>query len=188
MATENDIRSTLSFFLARKLRSFVLAGLMAWSLPGTLAAEVESGTAIATNPPIVTSATAGGALMKTGLSDSGASAGKAAPGLGAVQYASVAVGMSAGQIAAAGGPQVHIPLSDPQRRGGRPYPAAAMSPGHDAVPDHSLPSREERELAESGKDEHAVLNQKDESSQLPYALVLALFALIGLVPVSRRGY
>jgi hypothetical protein len=96
--------------------------------------------------------------------------------------------MSAGQIAAAGGPQVHIPLSDPQRRGGRPYPAAAVSPADDAVPHHSLLSREEQELAESGKSVQAVSNEKDESSQLPYALVLALVALIGLVPVSRRGH
>jgi hypothetical protein len=45
----------------------------------------------------------------------------------------------------------------------------------------------EQDVADAAKDELAVLPKQGESSQSSYALVLALIALIGLVPVSRRS-
>lgn len=183
MTTENYTKNRLSFFRARKLSSIVLSGLLAWSIPGLVTAEVEPDTVITTDPPT----TASGALVKTGFSDAQPLPGDAAAAVsGAVQHAAVAVAMS-GRIAVTGSSLVRTVLSDPEERGAQ---IAAVPPGDYAVPGHGLSSSEKPASPASADPDNpqAPMTQKDESAQLPYALVLALVALIGLVPVSRRAH
>ena len=87
-------------------------------------------------------------------------------------------------------PVVHAVLTESTVSDAQAYPvSAAISPvAYAVVSDRSLRAAH-RPTADSGTDEETVMgNDKDDAFQLPYALVLALFALIGLVPVSRRNH
>jgi hypothetical protein len=147
MATENYIKNALSFFAARKIYMFALAGLMSWTLPGITAAQVESDSSVMMHKAVMLDTTAGNALVRTALTEE-------APVGGAQPYA-----VSAG-----------------------------ISPVVYAVPAGSLPSSDQPASADAGDDEQTAVAERHETFQLPYALVLALVALIGLVPVSRRKH
>jgi hypothetical protein len=69
------------------------------------------------------------------------------------------------------------------------YPVSAPTgPAGDAVRNlaHQLSSKPKPAGLAAAKT--TVSSQADSHFQMPYALVLALFALIGLVPVSRRNH
>lgn len=69
----------------------------------------------------------------------------------------------------------------------RPEMSAAISPLDYALPQDQRVSGEGRGLAAfTANNSHAETTAKDEVFHMPYALVLVLVALIGLVPVSRR--
>jgi hypothetical protein len=68
----------------------------------------------------------------------------------------------------------------------RPEMSAAVSPVDFAPSARQRATGEERKLAAFSGNSQAETAPKDDAFGIPYALVLVLVALIGLVPVSRR--
>lgn len=68
--------------------------------------------------------------------------------------------------------------------------SASLTPADYMLPGHA-PDKVDR-VGQDAKDDTggntAVVGENDDQQQLPYALVLALMAIIGLVPVSRRNH
>lgn len=151
-----------------------MSGLM----PGAAGARVESGNLVIADHSDAIVANAEDALVNTVLTEADVSVGKPSSVSRERQY----------QPAAAGNPMVHTVLTASQDRSDRSYVVSAdIFPVAYAVADRSIPSSRVGQGSQASGNGIPVAGvKKDESFQMPYPLVLALFALIGLVPVSRR--
>jgi hypothetical protein len=179
MEINNYREKILSFCLVSKIHYLVFAGCVSWLIPGTLLAGQQQ-------PPVLATATAGSVIVKTAFSDTGVLADTRSSVASSLDDRSVtadgqSLPLRAALTDAAGTAQAY-----------NVYAAIAAAEYGVPVPGHVRLSNSESN-AEQGTTGPAANGElieapkQDESSQRSYALVLALIALIGLVPVSRRN-